>query len=66
MVDTETRGMIEDAYHEAVQEAMARGASALNAHKEAVIAAAMLLSAMTGVEDEAAKATVVGLNLRPS
>ncbi|HYD32728.1 MAG TPA: hypothetical protein VEB64_17945 [Azospirillaceae bacterium] len=60
-----TRTMVEEAYHEAAREAMDRGMSALAAHKEAVVAAAMLLSAVAGVEDEAARAQVVALNLRP-
>ena len=57
--------MIEDAYHEALGEAVSRGVTLLNAHKEAVIAAGMLLSALTGVEDDGAKSAVVALNLRP-
>ncbi|MEI6559285.1 MAG: hypothetical protein WCO00_12845 [Rhodospirillaceae bacterium] len=57
--------MIEDAYHEAIQEAAVRGVSLLNAHKEAVTAAGMLLSALTGIEDDSAKSAVVALNLRP-
>ena len=57
--------MIEDAYHEALGEAVARGVTLLNAHKEAVIAAGMLLSALTGVEDDSAKSAVIALNLRP-
>ena len=57
--------MIEDAYHEALGEAITRSITLLNAHKEAVIAAGMLLSALTGVEDDSAKSEVIALNLRP-
>ncbi len=57
--------MIEDAYHEALGEAVGRGVSLLNAHKEAVVAAGMLLSALTGIEDDNAKSKVIALNLRP-
>ena len=64
-MDAATRQMIEDTYHEAIEEARGRGVSLLNAHKEAVVAAAMLLSALTSVEDEVAKKQVVGLGLRP-
>ncbi len=64
-MDATTRRMIEDAYHEAIGEALGRGVTLLNAHKEAVTAAGMLLSALSGLEDEKAKAAVVALNLRP-
>ncbi len=57
--------MIEDAYHEAFAEAVSRGGSLLTAHKEAIIAAGMLLSALIGLEDEEAKTSVIALNLRP-
>ena len=57
--------MIEDAYHEAIGEAVARGIGLLNAHKEAVVAAGMLLSALTGIEDDSARSQVIALNLRP-
>ena len=45
--------------------AVNRGVSLLNAHKEAVVAAGMLLSALTGIEDDNAKSKVIALNLRP-
>lgn len=60
-----TRHMVEDAYHEACCEARGRGISALAAHKEAVVAAAMLLAALDGLEDEAARSSVIAMNLRP-
>lgn len=64
MNDT-TRNMIEDAYYEALRESQDRGISLLSAHKEAVVAAAMLLAALEGLEDNAARAAVIALNLRP-
>ncbi|MEO9904234.1 MULTISPECIES: hypothetical protein [Alphaproteobacteria] len=65
-MDDSTRSMIEDAYHETVEESFARGLSPLKAHMEGVVAAAMLLSAMVGVEDEDARKQVMDLGLRPS
>lgn len=59
------RDMVEIAYHETVDEAFERGASPLVAHKEGVVAASMLVSVMTGMEDEEAKRWVVALGLRP-
>lgn len=64
-MDASIRSLVDDAYHEAAQESLARGLSLLTAHKEAVVAAAMLLSAMTGLEDDNARTMVVSLNLRP-
>ena len=64
-MDTATQRVVEETYHEAVDEATDRGLSTLTAHKEGVIAAAMLLAALKGIEDEEARASVVGLNLRP-
>ena len=60
-----TQRVVEETYHEATDEAVQRGLSALTAHKEGIIAAAMLLSALKGLEDEAARASVISLNLRP-
>lgn len=65
-MDNATRTMVEEAYHEAVTESLGRGLSTLTAHKEGVTAAAMLLSALTGRQDDQAKADVVALNLRPA
>lgn len=64
-MDEGTRRLVEDAYHEAVQETVSRGQNRLTAHKEGVVAAAMLLSALEGLEDIAARNAVVALNLRP-
>ncbi len=58
--------IVVDVYHETVSESFARKESPLMVHKEGVTAAAMLLAAMTGVEDEAAKKEVVALGLRPT
>lgn len=65
IMDASIRSLVDDAYHEAAQESLARGLSLLTAHKEAVVAAAMLLSAMTGLEDDNARTMVVSMNLRP-
>lgn len=65
-MDEATRTMVEEAYYEAASEAIARGLTALTAHKEAVVAAAMLLAALDGQEDNAARAAVVALDLRPT
>lgn len=64
-MDDSTRSMIEDAYHETVEESFERGLSPLKAHMEGVVAAAMLLSAIVGVEDEEARKQVMDLGLRP-
>ena len=65
MMKLEIQKIIVNVYYETVSESFAREASPLTAHKEGVTAAAMLLAAMTGVEDEAAKKEVVALGLRP-
>lgn len=65
IMDASIRSLVGDAYHEAAEESLARGLSLLTAHKEAVVAAAMLLSAMTGLEDDNARTMVVSMNLRP-
>jgi hypothetical protein len=64
-VEDATRSMIEDAYYETVEESFDRGLSPLKAHMEGVVAAAMLLSAVEGVEDEEARKQVMELGLRP-
>jgi hypothetical protein len=58
--------MIEDCYQETVLEALQSISSKLTAHKEGITAAAMLLAAMTGIEDEPARRQVVALGLRPA
>ena len=65
-IDSQTEGFVEEAYHEASGEALHRGESKLTAHKEGVVAAAMLLAAMSGMEDEPARQAVVALDLRPA
>ena len=49
---------IKEAYQETVDEATGRGVDAAKAHEEGVTAAAMMLSAMEGVEDQAAREQV--------
>ena len=63
--DEYQQDMLVIAYDETVDEAFARGASPLNAHMEGVVAASMLLSALTGIEDEPARRAIVALGLRP-
>jgi len=58
--------MIENIYFETVNEAFRHGATPLTAHKDGVIAAAMLFSAVTGIEEEPARRRVVSLGLRPN
>jgi len=65
-LDASLMEMVEECYLETVGEAMEAGHSKLVAHKEGVTGAAMLLAAMSGMEDDAAKTAVVALNLRPS
>lgn len=64
-MENATVSMIEDAYYETVEESFDRGLSPLKAHMEGVVAAAMLLSAVEGVEDDAARKQVMELGLRP-
>ena len=64
-MDAENQLVVESVYHETAAEALARGDTPLTAHKEAVIAASMLLSSLTGVENEPAKQAVVALGLKP-
>ncbi len=63
-VDCDTR-LIVDTYYETVSEAFGHNASPLTAHMEGVVGAAMLLSALTGVEDDLARKQVVAMGLRP-
>ena len=60
-LDSTTRSMIQEAYLETVQEARVAGVGKLKAHMEGVTAAAMLVAATVGIEDDAAKRLVVGL-----
>ena len=65
-MDEATRRLVESTYFETVAEALKRGQTNLTAHKEGVTAAAMMLAAMTNIEDEMAKRDVVALGLRPA
>ena len=65
-MDDSMKRMVAEAYDETVSEAMAQGHPPETAHKEAITAAAMFLSSMTGVEDAAARASVEGLGLEPT
>jgi len=64
-MDESTKVMLEESYLETVQEAIGAGNSSMDAHKEGIVAASMLLASLTGAEDEAAKSEVVALNFRP-
>jgi uncharacterized membrane protein len=64
-MDDATAKMVAEAYDETVSEALAQGRTLEIAHREGVTAAAMFLSAMTGVEDRAAVSQVEGLGLTP-
>ena len=64
-MDESTKEMLEEAYLETVQESLERGDSRETAHKEGVVAAAMFLSAINGLEDEAARQEVARLGFRP-
>ena len=45
-MDDATKAMLEESYVETVQEALNAGHSAMDAHKEGVVAAAMLLASL--------------------
>ncbi len=64
-MDAKDQLVVESVYHETAAEALARGDTPLTAHKEAVIAASILLSSLTGVENEPAKKAIVALGLNP-
>ncbi len=63
-MDEATKEMLEEAYRDTAEESIARGFPSEKAHEEAVIAAAMFLSAIKGVEDEAAKQQVAALGFK--
>ena len=65
-MDTTTQTMLVEAYEETVSEALVQGRDLDIAHKEGIVAAAMFLSAMVGLEDAAARAEVEKLGLRPN
>jgi len=64
-MDDSSKLMLMDAYDETVRDAIAAGHSSDIAHKEGITAAAMFLSSMTGLEDNAARNQVEGLGLKP-
>lgn len=63
-MDAATLEMVLTAYDETVQDALAAGRGDAIAHSEGLTAAAMLLAAVTGVEDCAARAEVEALDPR--
>ncbi|PKU24175.1 hypothetical protein [Telmatospirillum siberiense] len=62
-MDATTRKLIAEAYDETISEALAQGRSGEIAHREGIVAGAMFLSSMTGIEDAAAIAEVEKLGL---
>ena len=62
----ENSRMLAEAYDETVRDALSQGCPIDHAHREGITAAAMFLSALTGVEDAAALAQVKMLSLRPN
>jgi hypothetical protein len=63
-MDAATLEMVLTAYDETVQDARGAGHGDETAHAEGVTAAAMLLAAVTGIEDEAARIEVETVNPR--
>ncbi len=63
-MDLATIEMLEVAYRDTAEEATARGIPAEIAHQEALLAAAMFLSAIKGVENEAARQQVAELGFK--
>jgi hypothetical protein len=63
-MDAATLEMVLTAYDETVQDALAAGRGEGVAHTEGLTAASMLLAAVTGVEDAAARAEVEALDPR--
>lgn len=64
-MDESVRVMLEESYIETVREALNSGRSNMEAHKEGVVAAAMLLASLNGTEDEKARQEVANLKFRP-
>jgi hypothetical protein len=63
-MDASTVEMVLTAYDETVQDALAAGRGDGIAHAEGLTAASMLLAAVTGIEDAAARASVEALDPR--
>ncbi len=63
-MDATTLEMVLTAYDETVQDAATAGRGGEVAHAEGMVAAAMLLAAVTGVEDAAARDEVERINPR--
>lgn len=63
-MDPHVHEMLLTAYEETRQDALTAGHNAATAHAEGLTAAAMLLAAVTGLEDAAARAQVDGIDFR--
>ncbi len=64
-IDSGTKEMLASAYAETIDEALSAGMDKAKAHEEAVTAASMLLAAVQGLEDDAARAAVEALGFTP-
>ncbi len=62
-MDEKTVKMVAEAYDETMAEAIGQGRPAATAHTEALTAAAMFLSAITGIDDSVARAQVDSIGL---
>jgi hypothetical protein len=63
-MDEATKEMLEEAYRDTAEESVARGIPLEKAHQEALVAAAMFLSAIKGVENQAARQQVAVLGFK--
>lgn len=63
-MDAATLEMVLTAYEETNADALSHGHAPDVAHKEGIVAAAMCLAAMTGIEDAAARAQVEALDVK--
>lgn len=61
-MDAAVLEMVLTAFEETRGDALAQGHDAAAAEREAIVAAAMCLASMTGLEDAAARAEVAALN----
>ena len=66
IMDDSIRLMCSEAYDETIHESFAQGRSQEVAHREGVVAAAMFLSSLTGLEDVEARQEIEKLGLKPN
>ena len=65
-MDDSIRLMVSEAYDETIHESFAQGRSPEVAHREGIVAAAMFLSSLTGLEDAEARQEIERLGLKPN